>query len=387
MTSRGKLTAAAAVLAVVTLAASAAPYITTAAFLLDLAGAGGGLRAWLPVAVNDTSFRDIVIPTRHGPIAARVHFPPDHAVPTVVVFPGVHGGGVDEPRLARFCGRLAATGYRVVCTPLPDLRLFRVTGQSTDVIEDVSTWVAADRGLTPGGRIGLVGVSFAGGLAMVAAGRRPLADRLDVVVSLGGYGSLERLLRYLCTGLLPDGTRRPPHDYGLAVAALAAAPGLVPRDQVDGFSHVVRTFLEASLDDSAEQRTAARLVAQARDAAALLPEPARSIGISVIDRNVTEVGRLVEPLVAGLAADPALSPELSPPPTAPVYLIHGNADNVIPSTETPLLAGYLARHGNDRVRWLLTPLVSHADVSDRPAPLDVWRLIRFWKTLRSALHA
>jgi pimeloyl-ACP methyl ester carboxylesterase len=173
----------------------------------------------------------------------------------------------------------------------------------------------------------------------------------------------------------------------LAVAALAAASGLVPPDQVEGFTRVVRTFLEASLDDSVEQREAARLLALAQTTAATLPDPARHIVTAVINRNVEEVGRLVEPLVAGLAADPSLSPELSPPPTAPVYLVHGDADNVIPSTETPLLALYLNQHGHDRVRWLLTPILSHADVNERPSLLDVWRLIRFWTVLRSALNA
>jgi hypothetical protein len=45
------------------------------------------------------------------------------------------------------------------------------------------------------------------------------------------------------------------------------------------------------------------------------------------------------------------------------------------------VADYLRRSGNSRVRVLLTPLVSHADL-DAHAPIrDVWDLVVFWKNM------
>ena len=38
---------------------------------------------------------------------------------------------------------------------------------------------------------------------------------------------------------------------------------------------------------------------------------------------------------------PSLSPERATPPTAPIFLLHGVDDNVIPSVETVLLAEHL----------------------------------------------
>src|SRR5690606_23264335 len=114
--------------------------------------------------------------------------------------------------------------------------------------------------------------------------------RLDAVVSLGGYGDLPRALHYLCTGELPDGTMRPPHDYGLAVVAYDAVSDLVPADQSAALAHGIRTFLEASLDDTAEKTTARVLLADARAQAAALPEPARAILTAVTERDTATLG-------------------------------------------------------------------------------------------------
>ena len=153
------------------------------------------------------------------------------ATRTLAVFPGVHSGGVDEPRLAAFSQRLAATGANVLSMPLPELRRYLITPVSTDMIEDGAAWLLADRTMAPLGHIGLAGVSFAGGLALVAAGRPSLVNRIDLVVALGSHADLPRVLTYLCTGRLSDGTRRPPHDYGVVITLLAAIPRLVPPEQ------------------------------------------------------------------------------------------------------------------------------------------------------------
>jgi pimeloyl-ACP methyl ester carboxylesterase len=136
--------------------------------------------------------------------------------------------------------------------------------------------------------------------------------------------------------------------------------------------------------DATDRARAAALFADARRQAAVLQEPARTLLGWVNDRDVAHLGPAVLPHILASAGDPALSPERSPAATAPVFLLHGAADNVIPSSETPLLAGYLARQGNMRVRALLTPLVTHADFSDQIEAREVWKLIRFWKAMMDA---
>jgi alpha-beta hydrolase superfamily lysophospholipase len=175
-----------------------------------------------------------------------------------------------------------------------------------------------------------------------------------------------------------------PHDYGLAVVALDVVGSLVPPAEQPALAHAVRTFLEASLDDTPEQVQATALLADARRQLAALDEPAKSIFQSVLARDVGRLGGRLDPLIDQLASDPALSPERSSPPTAPVFLLHASDDNVIPPTETPLLAAHLARAGTP-VRWLVTTALAHAGVHQSVAVSELWKLVRFWKDVRDEL--
>ncbi len=381
-----KVGIAALALAATVVAIALGPFAPTIAFLSDLTGEAGGLRRLIPIRPYAVATEDLEVSTRHGGVPARLYFTTPWSRATVLVVPGVHGGGLDEPRQARFSARLAATGLTVLTLPLPDLRAFRLTARSTDQIEDAIGWLTSNSRLAPRGRVGLIGVSFAGGLAVVAAGRPAIADRIDLVLSLGGHGDLPRALRYLCTGRLPDGTARPPHDYGLAVLAIQAVPWIVPPAQATALERGIRTYLEAALDTSAEQAEASRLLAVARDEASRLPEPAHAIMTAINLHDVAALGRVLEPSIDQVAADPALSPERSPRPRAPVFLLHGTEDNVIPSSETELLAADLGRRGHPRVRALLTPVISHVGIQSDAGLGDYWRLVTFWRALRAALE-
>jgi dienelactone hydrolase len=362
------------------------PRLPALVFLWSMAGGPDTLRRLAPVDGHAVGTRDVDIPTRHGSLRARVYATTPASPTTVLVVPGVHAGGVDEPRQARFSRQFAATGVTVVVAPLPDLREFRLTATSTDQIEDAVQWLTATPSLAPAGAIGLVGVSFAGGLAVAAAGRPAIVDRLQAVLSLGGYGDFGRVLQYLCSGRLPDGGFLAPHDYGVAIAALAAGPWIVPPDQVAALDRGIRSYLEAAFDTSETQAEAARLVAAARRQAEDLPDPAGDILRAVVTRDVARVGGWIAPAIDALAANPALSPERSPPPRVPVFLLHGPDDTVIPSSETLALAAHLRRQSPAAVHVLLTPVLSHVGIQSDAGLLDYWRLARFWERFRDELE-
>ena len=138
------------------------------------------------------------IPTRHGPIPARLYQPDGTSRRAVLLTPGVHAMGVDEPRLKGLATDLARSGLTVLTIALPDLVHYRFAPESVDEIEDAAGWLARRSDLAPDGRVGLMGISFAGGLSVVAAGRPSLRDRVAYVFSFGGHGNLPRVLRYLC---------------------------------------------------------------------------------------------------------------------------------------------------------------------------------------------
>ena len=319
----------------------------------------------------------VTVPTRHGTIRARLYAPEVHWRRTVLLTPGVHAEGIDEPRLVKFAGDLAAGGLGVLTIELPDLLEYRITPRLPDQIEDVAAWMVPQHRLAPDGRVGLIGVSFAGGLSVVAAGRERIRDDVAFVMAFGGHGDLQRTLRYLCTGVQADGAVRPPHDYGLVVVLLNLAHVLVPAGQVDALRDGIGLFMRASHVDMVNRPRAATMFAEAVRYEATLPEPSRALLHAVNTRDVSLLGKVLLPTVEQTALPESVSPASGPPPRAPVFLLHGADDNVVPAIESHLLGERLAQQGVT-VHVLITPLITHAEVDRPPTAPEVLALVRFW---------
>jgi dienelactone hydrolase len=322
---------------------------------------------------------ELQLPSRHGPLRARLYHPRETRGHPVVLTSGVHADGIDEPRLVKLAKDLA-TGGQVVLTPEPiDLLRYEITPRITDMIEDAATWLSAQQALAPDGEVSLFGISFSGGLSIVAAGRPGLKGKVAAAFSLGGHGELSRVLSFLCTGVLPDGQHLRPHDYGVVVILLNVADRLVPPEQVEPLRMGIRTFLRASHLTLSDARRAEETFEEARRMQGRLPEPASRLLGYVNTRDVAALGPLLLPHVRAFAADPSVSPELSPPPSAPVYLLHGADDTVIPAMEASLLARALRPH--TEVHLLATPLITHAEVDRSAHVSDAWKLVSFWTQL------
>ena len=350
-------------------------YFEAAAFVIRAAGMHGVVRSAAALEAGSVAMTETTIPWREGALRARTYTPSKITGRPILLVPGVHAGGIAEPRLITFAGELAATGHQVVTTELPDLVRYRITPRSTDMIEDAGRWLAHQAPPGPDMKPGLMGISFAGGLAVVAASR--LGGRVGWSLSLGGHGDLPRALRYLCTGVLPNGQTRPPHDYGVVIILLGVADRMVPPDQVEPLRQGILAFLNASHLEMVDKPRAAVEFERARKLSESLPEPARTFMTWVNNRDVTQLGPALLPHVASLGGDAALSPARNPPPLAPVYLLHGADDNVVPALETEMLGADLRARGG-RVTWLSTPLISHAGVDHSPAAGEIWQLLRFW---------
>lgn len=378
------------------------PYVDAGAFIVRAAGLTDGLPGRLAAARAQRATREDLPPiaTRHGAVPARLYRPASFSR-TVLLVPGVHMDGIDETRLVGMAEDLAETGYAVVTVAPPDLRQFRVTPANTDVIEDAARWIAARPDLAPDGRVGMVGISFSGGLSIVAAGRESLRDKVAFVMSFGGHGDLGRVMRYLTSGKTPslpaDATAggrvtgvesmrvRPPHDYGVTVVLLTFADRVVPPEQVAPLRNAILVYLTASSLTLVDQTRAEAEFAHAKAAGEALPEPSRTLMQQVTARAVDQLGPRLFPIVDALygdAAVAAMSPERVAAPPAPVFLLHGSEDTVIPPVETVLLADHLRQH--TRVTGLLSGLITHAEVDKSAAASDVWALTRFWRALMGA---
>jgi dienelactone hydrolase len=387
------------VLAAVLGAASIArPYLRGLSFVIRAAEVQGTLHRLADLDTTTTREREITIPTTRGPLRARVYEPSRSRHRVALLTSGLHPAGIDEPRLVGLARHLSANGLIIVTPDIPELSRFEITPAITDAIEQAAGWLASESGMAPDHEVGLMGISFSGGLSVVAAGRPSLSGHVAFVFAFGGHDDLPRVLRYLCTGveppaprlvrLKPDTTKtggqpviRPPHDYGVAVILLGIADRLVPPPQVEPLRAAVRRFLWASHLDRVDKPQADREFAALRELATHLPQPSATLLAHVNDRDVVHLGPRLLPYVGAYGRDPALSASKSPKPSAPVFLLHGTDDNVIPAIESEYLAEELRGHAP--VRLVLSGLISHAE-ADRPMHVgDVLQLAGFWGDLLS----
>ena len=390
-----RLTAGLFAIAVAFVAALIArPYVHGLSFVIRAAEMQGAARRAADFDTVRVSEREVTIPTRRGPMRARLYEPAGSHRRAALLTSGLHASGIDEPRLVRLAQQLAASHIAVVTPDIPELSRFEIAPAITDAIEDAGVWLADESTLAPDRKAALMGISFSGGLSIIAAGRPSLANKLAYIFSLGGHDDLPRVLKYLCTGHepspIPDvqlGTARdsemilPPHDYGVAVILLSLADRVVPPAQVARLREGVRQYLWASaLDGGVDKAAAPQAFEAVAKYARSLPEPSATLMRYVIARDVVHLGARLLPLIGSTAPD-GLSVSKSPKPTAPVFLLHGLEDNVVPAVESEYLAADLRGHAP--VRLLLSGLISHAE-ADRPIhATDVLQLAGFWGDLLS----
>ena len=365
----------------------ARPFLLGLSFVVRAADLRGVARRAADLEAQPWSEREATAQSARGSIHGRLYEPAWTINRGVVVTSGLHPAGIDEPRLVGLARQLAASGLAVFTPDIPELSQFEITPAITDRIEDSALWLASHTAPRRGHQVGLVGISFSGGLSVVAAGRDSLRGQVAYVLSFGGHDDLPRVLRYLCTGIEPphprevrvdEGTTvvRPPHDYGVAVMLLGVADRLVPPKQVDGLQVAVRRYLWASHLDRVDKARAEEEFAALRTLAGQLPEPSSTLLKYVNNRDVVHLGARLLPYIGAYGGAPALSPSKSPKPSAPVFLLHGTDDNVIPAIESEYLADDLRGHAP--VRLLLSGLISHAE-ADRPIRAsDVMALAGFW---------
>jgi pimeloyl-ACP methyl ester carboxylesterase len=331
----------------------------------------------VPVTTQDFSFP---AESSTGPqmVRARVYFPKAWLpqgrpnAPAMVVFHGVHHLGIDEPRLMGFAAAMASCGIRVLTPELPDIKDYHVSADSVQTIGESAKWYAGQTG----GPVGVMGLSFSGGLALVAASDPLYQADFKFVFAVGSQDSMDRVTQYYRTGEdeRPDGTTEvlPAHEYGPLVLEYEYVEDFVPAQDVGAVRAVLRAHLYE--DRKAEAEASLGLnEAQKLEALELMDatSPATRAKIAaVIARHTSEL--------AGLSPRGRLETLRTP-----VYLLHGEADNIIPSAETLWMASELPRE--DLKAMLVSPVLSHIDLDQaKPGAMDEWRLVHFFGLIMEA---
>ena len=319
------------------------------------------------------SSEDIMLATESGPVRGRLYLPEDkpHA-PALIVLHGVHHLGIDEPRLEAFAAAMASCGIRVLTPELPDLKDYRITSTSIKTIGEATQWFAQHNE----GPVGVMGLSFSGGLALVAAADPLYKPDFKFVFAVGAQDSMGRVAQYYRTGSdeRPNGTEEllPAHEYGPLVLEYEYVEDFVPAADVAPIRAVLRAHLYE--DKPAEAAAEARLT------------PSQKLGaLELMDAGSLKTRTLIANAAAKHAEELAgLSPRgRLAKMTTPVYLLHGQADNIIPSAETLWMASELPSVSLQAM--LVSPVLSHLDFeSAKPTLLDQWRLIHFFALVMHA---
>jgi len=330
-----------------------------------VAGPLGPRTTWVSDGVIE---EDFTIQGSSGPIRARLYRPERGANGRgLVVAHGVHYRGIDERRLVPFVRELARTGLVVSTPELAELADYRITRQGVSVLADAVLNLSGRRDRIRSGKVGLLGFSFAGGLSLVAASDPDVGAHLAYVTSVGGHHDLARVLRFLIRGELetPAGVKQgKPHDYGLVVLTYGYLDRFVPEVDLELMRDAFRFWLH---DEKKRALAAAsqRTTLQSERLWALLEA-----------ENLRVLGPELEAIVRARTAElAALSPRgRLGAIRAPVYLLHGSHDSVIPPNEVDWATLELA---SSEHQALISPLLDHVEVSREASFSDQIALVRF----------
>lgn len=290
----------------------------------------------------------------------------------LLLLPGVAEQGGDDPRLVTFATALARARFAVLVPELAGLRRLRVSSGDVREVADAFAWLAGQADLAPSGRAGMAAFSYAAGPAILAAMDADISDRVGFVFAVGGYYDLRRVLAFFTTGYFDHDGRRyylPPDDYG----KWAFIAGNVDR---------LRDVADRRLMQVLAYRLKHDPGAPTSDIVSQLGSEGRSLWAFVSNRDPARVPVLLRDLPVAIRDElTALNPaeqDLSKL-HAPLILVHGYEDPMIPFPESIALSG--AATATHHRLYLVHGLV-HVDVA--PGLPDRWRLVRALQDLLAA---
>ena len=97
------------------------PYVLAVSFIARGVALGGWLERGARAIAPQITEQALAVPTRYGPIRARLYRPSASPIRAALLVGGVQPAGIDEPRLAHFAREVAASGWAIVTPELPDL--------------------------------------------------------------------------------------------------------------------------------------------------------------------------------------------------------------------------------------------------------------------------
>lgn len=271
----------------------------------------------------------------------------------LVLVPGAAEAGKDDPRLVAFARSLARARFAVLVPDIASVRALRVGPEDIRDVADAIHYLSERTAGPEPERVGVTGISYAAGPAILAAMRPETRERVAFVLAIGGYYDLDAAITFFTTGhyRAPGETewrRRRPNAYGKWVFVRSNAERLDdPGDRM-----TVAAMAERKLDD---------LDAPIGDLVARLGPEGRSVHALVTNRDPGRVPDLIAALPEAVRADMAaldIERHGLARLEATLFLVHGRDDPIIPHTESVAMANAA---GEEKARLFVVDSMGHTD--------------------------
>ncbi len=266
----------------------------------------------------------------------------------------VHGMSVlgnRDPRFVKVCRAMAGCGYRVLSPSIREVRDLVITPRTITTLAHLIRAICADREMSPEGRLSLFAPSFSAGLCLAVASRRDIAPLVKSLCAVGAFGNVQTVIENLMGDPEAD-------EYGRLILLKNFLPSSFRK------SSALRLAFETAARDNGLQREEPqlpgylnRLGIRERRTFARLREDA---GYRLLHWDRMSRRDSVRKMMSALSLHLTLKHI-----KASVTLIHGEKDNVIPSSESQNLFTRL-RQENIPSRLVLTPLIGHGDARINP---------------------
>ena len=340
-------------------------YLQAASLLTRIGNPGA--KGWIadydvhPVETHDETFD-----FQGRPVPARTYTPQGvRSAPGIVVVHGMHELDINEPRLVSFARALARSGFFVMTPQLQGLAEYRVEAESAEVIGTSAQFFAHQLDVT---KVGVLGISFAGGLALVAASNPQYSNSIAWIATVGAHYDLAHVLHFYATGEAerPDRTfeHLTPHEYGPLIVVLDRPGDFFPPQDTAKATEAIKLVL------ADEGKKSEALTAQMTPAG---QEVMQRIYHKQLDSfRQAILGEVDKDRKQLAAASPAGRLGFI---DARVFLLHGADDNVIPPTELLWLKEHIPQPY--LAAALISPAITHVEVGQKASLREQLALVHW----------
>ena len=274
----------------------------------------------------------------------------------LILVNGVEPEGRKYRPLVNFADGLARLGFVVLVPDALDYSNYRVLPQDVDALIR-GFEILSDRESVDPDRIGFIGFSMGGSLAMVASADDAIADQVAMVVAVGAYYSLEAMIQAVTTNTVREGGVNEPYMPDPHVWIVLRNTILSQVANHADREMLFKLFPFSSPELKREQGQALKLEP--------IGEQGRRIHALLINRDPDSVGRLASQVREVM---PSLFESISPRHhlknlTVFVALLHDANDPYVPVQES--IRAYRALGGSSHARLEMLDVMKHAEIATR----------------------